>query len=174
MHIWTGGQNPESPTKTPPAYVATAGAGKSCGPSRAGARRTAQRRRQVERSQASHAGGSLSQPAFGDMFSNLTASYDPIFWPIHVNIDRIWWEWQKRNPTGLPADLDSVLSPWSYTIRDMLNIARFGYEYVAALFFIPVGMEAPIGRFVSKPIKIDRKGQGLHERRRSACTGCRS
>lgn len=46
------------------------------------------------------------QPPLGDMFSNLTASYDPIFWPIHVNIDRIWWEWQKRNPNSLPADLE--------------------------------------------------------------------
>ena len=64
------------------------------------------------------------------MFSNLTASYDPIFWPIHVNVDRTWWEWQTRNPTGLPTDLDAVLSPWSYTVRDMLEISRFGYEYV--------------------------------------------
>jgi hypothetical protein len=96
-----------------------------------------------------------SQPAFGDMFSNLTASFDPIFWPIHVNIDRLWWEWQARNPNSLPADLDSVLSPWSYTVRDMLDISRFGYEYVRCAFFMPVGLEAPIGRFVSKPIVID-------------------
>jgi tyrosinase len=93
------------------------------------------------------------------MFSNLTASYDPIFWPVHVNVDRLWWEWQTRNPTGVPYDLDSVLSPWSYTIRDMLDISRFGYEYVRCSFFMPVGMEAPIGRFVSKPIKIDEKAK---------------
>ena len=31
-----------------------------------------------------------SSREFGDMFSNLTASYDPVFWPIHVNIDRLW------------------------------------------------------------------------------------
>ena len=29
-----------------------------------------------------------SQPANGDMLSNLTASFDPVFWPIHANIDR--------------------------------------------------------------------------------------
>jgi tyrosinase len=91
------------------------------------------------------------------MFSNLTASYDPIFWPIHVNVDRTWWEWQTRNPTGLPADLDAVLSPWSYTVRDMLEISRFGYEYVRCSYFMPVGMEAPIARFVSQSIKIDKK-----------------
>ena len=100
-----------------------------------------------------------SQPSVGDMFSNLTASYDPIFWPVHVNVDRLWWEWQTRNPTGVPYDLDSVLSPWSYTIRDMLEISRFGYEYVRCSFFIPVGIEAPIARFVSAPIKIDPKAK---------------
>jgi tyrosinase len=46
-----------------------------------------------------------SQPPVGDMFSNLTASYDPIFWPVHVNVDRLWWEWQTQNPTGVPNDL---------------------------------------------------------------------
>src|SRR5436853_7596581 len=39
----------------------------------------------------------------------------------------------------------------------MLQIDRFGYEYVRSAYFIPVGMEAPIARFVSKPIAIDKK-----------------
>src|SRR5262249_13805775 len=95
-----------------------------------------------------------SQPDLGDMFSNLTASYDPIFWPIHVNIDRIWWEWQKRNPNATPVDLDAVLSPWNYTVRDTLDVAQFGYEYVRGSHFMPVGLEAPIGRFVSQPITV--------------------
>jgi tyrosinase len=59
----------------------------------------------------------------------------------------------------VPYDLDSILSPWSYTIRDMLDISRFGYEYVRCSFFMPVGMEAPVGRFVSAPIKIDTKAK---------------
>src|SRR5258708_9045552 len=41
----------------------------------------------------------------------------------------------------------------------MLDISRFGYEYVRCSFFMPVGMEAPIGRFVSAPIKIDPKAR---------------
>jgi tyrosinase len=90
------------------------------------------------------------------MFSNLTASYDVIFWPIHVNVDRTWWDWQTQHPTGLPTDLDAVLSPWSYTVRDMLDISRFGYEYVRCCYFMPVGMEAPIAKFVSKPIPLSK------------------
>jgi tyrosinase len=96
----------------------------------------------------------VSEPQFGDMLSNLTASYDPIFWPIHVNIDRVWHEWQQQNPHALPNDLDAVLTPWSYTIADTLNMARFGYEYVKCAFVIPVGLATPVGRFVSQPIKV--------------------
>lgn len=95
-----------------------------------------------------------SQPTNGDMFSNLTASYDPIFWPIHVNVDRLWHEWQQAHPTGVPEDLDSVLTPWSYTIRDTLDMARFGYEYVKCSFIVPVGLSTPVTRFVSKKITV--------------------
>ena len=88
------------------------------------------------------------------MFSNLTASFDPIFWPIHVNVDRLWWEWQQRNPQSLPNDLDAVLTPWSYTIADTLDMARFGYEYVKCAYLVPVGLATPVGRFVSRPISL--------------------
>jgi tyrosinase len=39
----------------------------------------------------------------------------------------------------------------------MLSIDRFGYEYVRGSFFMPVGLEAPIARFLSTPIKVDEK-----------------
>src|SRR5262249_13759150 len=93
-------------------------------------------------------------PQFGDMFSNLTASYDPVFWPIHANVDRLWWEWQQRHPESGPADLDAVLTPWSYTARDTLDMYRFGYEYVKSTCIIPVGVGAPVGSFTSNKINI--------------------
>jgi tyrosinase len=77
-----------------------------------------------------------------------------VFWPIHANIDRVWWEWQQLNPAGVPADLDSVLTPWSYTIAETLDISRFGYEYVKSTHVVPVGLGAPVGRFVSRPIQV--------------------
>jgi len=164
MHIWTGGMNPDAglaaytcggDAAAAPQVAAIAGA------SGLGARRNATTH--VAGRRFHHREDLYSQPDYGDMFSNLTASYDPIFWPIHVNVDRIWWEWQNRNPTGLPADLDAVMSPWSYTARDMLEIARFGYEYVRCAFFMPVGMEAPIARFVSRPIPIDKKAKSFRK-----------
>ena len=129
MHIWTGGMNPDyNPNQQALAEVKPVMASQW-------------RNRSVQvAGRRFHSMDDLkSQPKFGDMFSNLTASYDPVFWPIHTNIDRTWHEWQIRNPHSQPADLDSVLTPWSYTIADTLDMSRFGYEYVKCAFLIPVG-----------------------------------
>lgn len=135
MHIWTGGMNPYQP----PSDAATKDRNKSV---------TVIGRHFHKKSDL------YSQPPLGDMFSNLTASYDPVFWPIHANIDRLWGEWQQLQPHSLPADLDSVLTPWSYTIRDTLDMYRFGYEYVKSTCLLPVGTESPVAKFVSKQIEI--------------------
>ena len=133
MHIWTGGMNPAFKTDAPA--------------DRNSAVRVAGRK--------FHQRDDLySEPQFGDMFSNLTASYDPIFWPVHANIDRLWWRWQQDHPDGLPADLDSALTPWSYAVRDTLDMNRFGYEYVRGGCLMPVGLTNPVGRFVSAPIAV--------------------
>ena len=90
----------------------------------------------------------------GDMFSNLTASYDPVFWPIHANIDRVWWEWQQTHPGAGPADLDSVLTPWSYTVARHAGHLALRLRVRPSTCLIPVGLEAPVGRFVSRPIAV--------------------
>lgn len=134
LHIWTGGMNPDAPAAQAPE-------------DRNRSVRVAGRR--------FHSREDLySQPQFGDMFSNLTASYDPVFWPVHSNVDRLWWEWQQTHPNANPVELDAVLTPWSYTIRDTLDMQRFGYEYVKSTAMIPVGAGTPVGRFVSKEIQI--------------------
>jgi len=161
MHIWTGGQNPDTGLKLYPRAETQPRAAPTADPRIAAARRNAAA--QVSGRKFHKREDLYSQPDVGDMLSNLTASYDSIFWPVHVNIDRIWWEWQKLNPNATPADLDSVLSPWNYTIRDTLDVAPFGYEYVRGSFFMPVGLEAPIGRFLSKPIKIDQNAKGFRK-----------
>ena len=140
MHIWTGGQNAEYDPDTD-------GQGEAALQNR--------NRGVVAKGRVYHSREDMYQnPKYGDMLSNLTASFDPVFWPIHSNIDRTWVEWQQRNPHAQPADLDAVLTPWSYTIRDTLDWTRFGYEYVKCSYVIPVGLAAPVGRFVSKPIEI--------------------
>lgn len=145
MHLWTGGMNPDFPGALDPAGAAALAG--DAGTSRNRAVRAQDRR--IHTREDMHV-----QQQYGDMFSNLTASFDPVFWPIHVNIDRVWSEWQQLNPAARPADLDSVLTPWSYTMADTLDIARFGYEYVKSTCLIPVGAEMPVGRFVSRPITV--------------------
>jgi tyrosinase len=145
MHIWTGGMNPlfdpnASPTPKEPGGVPMP--------------RDRNRAVRVAGRKFHKREDLYSQPKFGDMFSNLTASYDPVFWPIHANIDRLWWEWQQQHPDSFPADLDAVLTPWSYASRDTLDMYRFGYEYVKSSCIIPVGAEAPVGRFVSAKIDL--------------------
>jgi len=140
MHLWTGGENPD-PAKSGPDLMADLGGNRNRGVRIAG--------RKFHTSEDMY-----TRPPFGDMFSNLTASYDPVFWPIHVNVDRLWAEWQEMHPQSLPQDLDSVLTPWSYTIRDTLDHRRFGYEYVKCSYLVPVGLGTPVGRFVSKPMEI--------------------
>jgi tyrosinase len=146
MHIWTGGMNPDVPKPKAEAAKASLLAVKGGDRNRAGV--------QVAGRKFHSRDDLYSQPQFGDMFSNLTASYDPVFWPVHSNVDRLWHEWQQLHPHGEPADLDSVLTPWSYTIRDTLDMSRFGYEYVKCSTLLPVGVEAPVGRFVSVPIDV--------------------
>jgi tyrosinase len=140
MHIWTGGQNPDPDV---PKAVSTSDMASN-------------RNRSVQvAGRVFHSRSDLyTRPEVGDMLSNLTASYDPIFWPIHANIDRLWWEWQQQNPQSRPNDLDAVLTPWSYTIADTLDMARFGYEYVKCTYLVPVGLATPVGRFVSRPISL--------------------
>ena len=145
MHIWTGGMNPDY--KPAVGEAAARLANHDAGTARNRVVRVNGRRMHTRDDM-------YEQAQFGDMFSNLTASFDPVFWPIHVNIDRTWWEWQQAHPAGLPADLDAVLTPWSYTIADTLDITRFGYEYVKCASVIPIGTETPVGRFVSRPIEV--------------------
>jgi len=146
MHIWTGGQNPEPPSAKK-SLLTIDGRHRNRGVQVAGRR--------------FHSRNDLySRPVFGDMLSNLTASFDPIFWPIHVNIDRLWFDWQQRNPQSLPNDLAAVLTPWSYTVADTLDMPRFGYEYVKCAFLVPVGLATPVGRFISKAISLPETLRG--------------
>ncbi|PQE17834.1 di-copper centre protein [Rutstroemia sp. NJR-2017a WRK4] len=44
-----------------------------------------------------NAHGFVSGSIRGD-FSKYTGPYDPVFFLHHVNIDRLWWEWQQEDP----------------------------------------------------------------------------
>jgi tyrosinase len=67
----------------------------------------------------------------GDMGVIATSAFDPIFWTHHCMIDRLWYLWQLRQGVdNIPPDyLSRTLAPFSYTVRDVLDIGHLGYEY---------------------------------------------
>ena len=130
IHIWSGGQNPQWDATKHKKGVNVA-------------KRNYHKREEL-----------YSQPQYGDMFSNLTASFDPIFWPHHVNVDRLWAEWQVENPNCNPADPTSILTPWNYTVGDTYDHRKFGYEYLKSVFRFPVGMNNSISRFTSQAVAV--------------------
>jgi tyrosinase len=107
--------------------------------------------------------GTADNPTWSDMFNNLTAANDPIFWVHHTNIDRLWSEWQSRNAGADPDDLDDVLAPFRYRVRDVLNIDNFGYTYAADAHVWPTETNAAITRFNAEATPVP---EGLDDRMR--------
>jgi tyrosinase len=71
-----------------------------------------------------------------------TAPNDPLFWPLHANVDRVWHLWQLRHPHAYrpvsggpyPQNLDDkleVLHRYTRfdTVRSVQDIRRLGYRY---------------------------------------------
>jgi tyrosinase len=70
----------------------------------------------------------------GDMGSIATAAFDPVFWAHHAMIDRLWYLWQLKNGTfNIPPDyLSRPLAPFDFTVEDVLDITRLGYDYAGS------------------------------------------
>ncbi len=67
----------------------------------------------------------------GHMGAVYTASYDPLFWAHHANVDRQWASWQRGGgPDPTAAERALPLRGFSgRTIDDVKSIAALGYEY---------------------------------------------
>lgn len=81
----------------------------------------------------------------GDMGSVPTASYDPLFFMHHANVDRLWAQWQASHPGPLPATEASFeLPPFNrpFTTNwqrgsDVESTTALGYQYRRFCFFFP-------------------------------------
>jgi tyrosinase len=73
----------------------------------------------------------------GDMANQNLAAYDPIFYPHHINIDRIWYIWQRAHgpPSQSVPDYlkGQVLSPFRMTVEDVLDIGGLNYGYARSI-----------------------------------------
>lgn len=67
----------------------------------------------------------------GDMGDPATAAYDPIFYPHHCNIDRIFSIWQRDHEQNYPDYfLRTVLEPFGMKVEDVIDFrGRLNYEY---------------------------------------------
>lgn len=70
--------------------------------------------------------------ALGSPMDNVpTAPSDPIFWMHHGEVDRVWSEWQAKNPGKGPllSGADAVMDPWSEDVPKLDSIKSLGYSY---------------------------------------------
>jgi tyrosinase len=70
----------------------------------------------------------------GDMGSIASAAFDPLFWAHHAMIDRLWYLWQlEHGVDNIPPDyLRQSLAPFGYTVEQVLDTRRLGYEYATS------------------------------------------
>ena len=89
--------------------------------------------------------GSVHGRVGGDMSGIQSASFDPIFFLHHGNVDRIWARWQILHPGSLPASEASFqLPPFNrpFTTQwqigsDVESTDALGYRYQNLCFFCP-------------------------------------
>jgi tyrosinase len=63
----------------------------------------------------------------------MISPHDPMFWLHHANVDRIWAEWQVKNPSVLPplSGGDAFMDPWSWmSLRVVNDTYNWSYYYV--------------------------------------------
>jgi tyrosinase len=100
----------------------------------------------------------------GDMTSNLTTGYDPLFWAHHSNVDRMWANWQERHPGVTPVELTGILSPYAQSVGDTLSIAKLGYEYVLGSYVFETEQNQQITQFRSAPAGVHNAILGRHRK----------
>ncbi len=89
--------------------------------------------------------GSVHVRVGGDMGSVPTASYDPIFYFHHANVDRLWARWQQLHPGPLPAaeatfELPPFTRPFTTAWQrgsDVESTEALGYRYRTWCLFLP-------------------------------------
>ena len=67
----------------------------------------------------------------GRMNDILYSPTDPLFWLHHAEIDRLWSEWQDKNPNENPYlfEQDAKMDPWETTAPQVKSIKSLDYRY---------------------------------------------
>jgi tyrosinase len=106
-----------------------------------------------------------TEPPMGDMLNNLTAAYDPIFWPHHAMIDRLFHIWQESHPGQQPFDPEASLSGLNYTAKDAATTRGLGYEYSMGSYHFESDRSTGFSRLNTEPAGVS--AHALHHHRRA-------
>ena len=68
---------------------------------------------------------------------------DPLFFPHHANIDRIWWLWQQRDLESRLQDMEGNLTPPNGFLFPGEDYSQFPNETITLDWKISVGRLAP-------------------------------
>ena len=101
-------------------------------------------------------GPTATNSQYGSMFNDLVAFYDPIAWGHHSNVDRMWYLWQEKHPDAKLDDMTAVMMPWHYTVQDLMDVHKLGYEYVMDSQYYGVHNDVPV-------TKLNTHDSGVHE-----------
>ena len=105
-----------------------------------------------------------SEPRTGDMVNAGVTAFDPIFWAHHANVDRLWDEWQHRNPNAGPDDSQDILPPWNMTVADTSSTRELGYEYMATSHVFPTDNTTALRAFRAAPARVHPRVLATHQR----------
>jgi hypothetical protein len=70
--------------------------------------------------------------AIGGTMNSASSPTDPIFFLHHANLDRIWADWQKKNPRSNPQNKNEILQRppiQGVKVSNVLKISTLGYSY---------------------------------------------
>ncbi|MGH7203927.1 MAG: tyrosinase family protein, partial [Candidatus Levyibacteriota bacterium] len=64
----------------------------------------------------------------GDMATttNLNSANDPVFWLVHADVDRIWWEWQQSH--GQTNYQPTSGGPVGHNVNDVMQLLPEGFR----------------------------------------------
>jgi Common central domain of tyrosinase len=71
--------------------------------------------------------------AIGGTMNSPSSPTDPIFFLHHANLDRIWSEWQVKNPRSNPTNKNEILQRppiEGVKVSSVLSISSLGYSYI--------------------------------------------
>ncbi|MDD2869460.1 tyrosinase family protein [Neomegalonema sp.] len=98
----------------------------------------------------------------GDMFDFSTSGFDPLFYALHANVDRLWEVWRNQGGASRASPTDPVWGARRFAFQNqnggMLQAATRDLDSTPAIFFLEFGLNG--ARNVQAGYRYDRTNFG--------------